>query len=182
MLKGNDSKVYEFSGFRLEEAQHRLLYRGEPVPLKPKILDLLLFLIKSRGRLIAKDDLMREVWRDTIVEENNITVSMSMLRKILGENKLKPQFIETVPRRGYRFVAEVIELSAEQTTTGRIQSSAKFTESGEAPVDSLAVLPTRSEEKDPNVEYLSDGITESIIDLLSRIPKQHGFSFQRETD
>jgi DNA-binding winged helix-turn-helix (wHTH) protein/tetratricopeptide (TPR) repeat protein len=170
MLKGINPKVYEFSGFRLEEAQQRLLYRGEPVALKPKILDLLLFLIKSRGQLIAKDDLLREVWRDTIVEENNITVSMSILRKILGENRDKPQFIETVPRRGYRFVAKVIELSTEPTTEGEIQPAKAFG-SEEAPVDSLAVLPIDSQGKDPNVEYLSDGITESIIDLLSRIPK-----------
>jgi DNA-binding winged helix-turn-helix (wHTH) protein/tetratricopeptide (TPR) repeat protein len=170
MQKGVSSKVYEFSGFRLEEAQHRLLYRGEPVALKPKILDLLLFLIKSRGRLITKDDLMREVWRDTIVEENNITVSMSILRKILGENRDKPQFIETVPRRGYRFVAEVIELSTEQPTAREIKPAGTYAKPEEVPIDSLAVLPIGSQEKDPNVEYLSDGITESIIDLLSRIP------------
>lgn len=170
MLKGVNTKVYEFSGFRLEEAQHRLLYRGEPVPLKPKILDLLLFLIKSRGRLIGKDDLLREVWRDTIVEENNITVSMSILRKILGENRDKPQFIETVPRRGYRFIADVIELSAEQPTAEEIQPARGYIKPEDGPIDSLAVLPVGSHEKDPNAEYLSDGITESIIGLLSRIP------------
>ena len=163
--------VYEFSGFRLEEAQQRLLYRGEPVALKPKILDLLLFLIQSRGQLIAKDDLMREIWPDTIVEENNITVSMSILRKTLRENRRNPQFIQTVPRRGYRFVAEVIELSLEQIAAGETLLVDGRTESEDEPIDSLAVLPMDSPEKDPNVEYLSDGITESIIDLLSRIPK-----------
>src|SRR5262245_56579184 len=113
MSKEISSKIYEFGGFRLEQAQQRLLYRGEPVALKPKILDLLLFLIQSRGQLVAKDDLMREIWPDTIVEENNITVSMSILRKTLGENRDKPQFIQTVPRRGYRFVAQVIEISTD---------------------------------------------------------------------
>ncbi len=164
------SKIYEFSGFRLEEAQQRLLYNGQPVALKPKILDLLRYLIQSRGQLIGKDDLMREVWPDTIVEENNITVSMSILRKILGENRQKPRFIETVPRRGYRFVAEVIELSTDQTAERETHPAGVFAESEEGPIDSLAVLPIESPEKDPNVEYLSDGITESIIDLLSRIP------------
>src|ERR1044072_3258957 len=171
MSKDIDSKIYEFSGFRLEQAQQRLLYRGEPVALKPKILDLLLFLIQSRGQLIAKDDLMREVWPDTIVEENNITVSMSILRKTLGEDRHKPQFIETVPRRGYRFVAEVIELSTDQITTGETTHIVAPAKSEDGPIDSLAVLPMDSLVKDPNVEYLSDGITESIIDLLSRIPK-----------
>ena len=170
MAKEINSKIYEFSGFRLEEAQQRLLRNGEPVALKPKILDLLRYLIQSRGQLIAKDDLMREVWPDTIVEENNITVSMSILRKTLGETRHKPQFIETVPRRGYRFVAQVMEISTDPITAGEIGFAPALAESEEAPIDSLAVLPTGSLEKDPNVEYLSDGITESIIDLLSRIP------------
>ena len=171
MPKEISSKIYEFSGFRLEQAQQRLLYRGEPVALKPKILDLLLFLIQSRGKLVAKDDLMRKIWPDTIVEENNITVSMSILRKTLGEDRNNPQFIQTVPRRGYRFVADVIELSTDQITTGETRHTGALAESEEAPIDSLAVLPLESLERDPNVEYLSDGIAESIIDLLSRIPK-----------
>src|SRR5215207_10944458 len=111
MEKGARSKVYEFNGFRLEEAQLRLLYQDRPVPLKPKILDLLLFLIQKRGQLIDKNELMKEIWPDAIVEENNITVSMSILRKALGEGRDNRQFIETVPRRGYRFVAEVTELT-----------------------------------------------------------------------
>ena len=170
MSKEISSKIYEFSGFRLEEAQQRLLFNGEPVALKPKILDLLRYLIQSRGQLIAKDDLMREIWPDTIVEENNITVSMSILRKTLGENRQKPRFIQTVPRRGYRFVAEVIELSPDPITVGDPHKITVVSETDEAPIDSLAVLPMDIGEKDPNVEYLSDGITESIIDLLSRIP------------
>src|SRR5689334_25108602 len=105
MQRDIESKVYEFDGFRLEVAQRRLLFDGQPVPLKPKILDLLLFLIQRQGQLIVKDDLMREIWPDTVVEENNITVSMSILRKMLGENRSDRKFIETVPRRGYRFVA-----------------------------------------------------------------------------
>lgn len=170
MSKEINGKIYEFKGFRLEEAQQRLLYNGQPVSLKPKILDLLRFLVQSRGQLIAKEDLMREIWPDTIVEENNITVSMSILRKTLGENRSKPQFIQTVPRRGYRFVADVIELSTEQIDRDEASLNGEGAESEEQPIDSLAVLPMDSPEKDPNVEYLSDGITESIIDMLSRIP------------
>src|SRR5688572_29736161 len=105
-----DSKIYEFNGFRLEVAQQRLLYDGLPIPLKPKILDLLLYLVERGGQLVVKEDLMREVWADAIVEENNITVSMSILRKTLGDQD-KRQFIETVPRRGYRFLPTVTEIS-----------------------------------------------------------------------
>jgi adenylate cyclase len=171
MQKDIGSKVYEFSGFRLEVAQRRLLYRGQAIPLKPKILDLLLFLVETRGQLIGKDDLMREIWPDAVVEENNITVSISHLRKILGEDRLNPKFIETVPRRGYRFVAEVTEIPATQVGTAVARQPTPQAEPDEETIDSLAVLPMESPEKDFNVEYLSDGITESIINVLSRIPK-----------
>jgi DNA-binding winged helix-turn-helix (wHTH) protein/tetratricopeptide (TPR) repeat protein len=169
MQKDIRSKVYEFHGFRLEEAQLRLLYQNQPVPLKPKILDLLLFLIKKRGQLIGKEELMREVWPDAIVEENNITVSMSILRKTLGEGRSDRQFIETIPRRGYRFVAEVIEQS-EEVPAGYLDLTIPVESEGE-PIDSLAVIPMEGVDKDFNVEYLSEGITESIINVLSRVPK-----------
>jgi len=168
MEKDTRGKIYEFHGFRLEEAQLRLLYHDRPVPLKPKILDLLLFLIQKRGQLIAKDELMRKVWPDAIVEENNITVSMSILRKTLGEARGNRQFIETVPRRGYRFVAEVTELSTEQMPAGHSDESVQK-DPEEEPIDSLAIIPMGSPNKDFYVEYLSEAITESIINLLSRI-------------
>ena len=170
MQRDTHPKIYEFHGFRLEEAQLRLLYQDQPVPLKPKILDLLLFLVKKRGHLIAKDELLREVWADAIVEENNITVSMSILRKTLGEARGNRQFIETVPRRGYRFVAEVTELSEQLLNAGELDSAVRL-EPEEDPIDSLAVIPIEGPDKDFNVEYFSDGITESIINMLSRIPK-----------
>jgi len=171
MQRDIGSKVYEFGGFRLEEAQRRLLDRGQPVAIKPKILDLLLLLVQRRGQLVVKDELMRELWPDAIVEENNITVSISMLRKTLGENRLEPKFIETVPRRGYRFVAEVTEISPEQDAGGVAAQTVAQTEPEEEMIDSLAVLPMEAPNKDVNVEYLSDGITESIVNVLSRIPK-----------
>src|SRR5215218_4489316 len=163
-------KIYEFHGFRLEEAQLRLLYQDQPVPLKPKILDLLLFLVKKRGQLIGKNELLREIWPDAIVEENNITVSMSILRKTLSEASGNRQFIETVPRRGYRFVAEVTELSPPQTQVGESGQAVQL-QPEEEPIDSLAVVPLETSDKDFDVEYLTDGITESIINMLSRIPK-----------
>jgi adenylate cyclase len=174
-MAGDDDQVFEFKGFRLEAAQRRLLHNGQPVPLKPKILDLLLLLVQMRGRLVEKDELMKEIWPNTIVEENNITVSMSILRKMLGEGRAGRQFIETVPGRGYRFVADVKIVSAEQTISQESlkvsATSALEPETRETPIDSLAVLPLRNISKDPNSEYLSEGITESIINTLSRISK-----------
>jgi TolB-like protein/Tfp pilus assembly protein PilF len=170
MSRNVELKVYEFNGFRLEAAQRRLLYDGQPVPLKPKILDLLLFLVEMRGQLVVKEDLMREIWPDALVEETNITVSMSILRKTLGDHDER-QFIETVPRRGYRFFAEVTEVSANQTATVELGRRDAETSLHKDPIDSLAVIPMQSSGSDPNVEYLSEGITESIINMLSRIPR-----------
>jgi adenylate cyclase len=170
MEKANQPKVYEFNGFRLEEAQLRLLHNDQPVPLKPKILDFLLFLIQKRGQLVTKQELMREVWPDAVVEENNITVSMSILRKMLGEGRDNRQFIETVPRRGYRFVAEVTEIFPESAPVRKPRPSVEI-EPEDEPIDSLAVLPLEGSNKDFSAEYLSDGITESIINVLSRIPR-----------
>jgi len=165
------SKVYEFNGFRLEGTQRRLLYHGQPVPLKGKILDLLLFLVEMRGQLVMKEELMKKIWADSIVEENNITVSMSILRKTLGEDRSRPKFIETIPRQGYRFIAEVIEVSTERPVTRDAGQRKDRVVLQEEPIESLAVLPLQSPKKDFNVDYLSEGISESIINILSRIPK-----------
>ncbi len=118
---------------------------------------------------------MKHVWADTIVEENNITVSMSILRKTLretlGDGQDTREFIETVPRQGYRFLEEVIELSTERKFPKDGRPVHTETEFQEEPIDSLAVLPIPGTGSDPSVEYLSQGITESITNMLSRIPR-----------
>jgi DNA-binding winged helix-turn-helix (wHTH) protein/tetratricopeptide (TPR) repeat protein len=100
---------YSFGSFRID-AQKRMLSRGEePVSLTPKAFDLLLALVENRGRVLVKDELMQKVWPDQIVEDANITVNMSALRKALGENPHEHLYIVTIPGRGYRFVADVSE-------------------------------------------------------------------------
>src|SRR3977135_259310 len=101
------SKFYDFGRFRVK-ADERVLLRGdELVPLTPKAFDILLALLEHDGRIVQKDDLMKKVWPNTFVEEGNLTQNISLLRKALGESANSSQFIETVPRRGYRFVAPV---------------------------------------------------------------------------
>lgn len=101
------SEFYEFGRFRVK-SDERVLLRGEElVPLTPKAFDILLTLLENDGRIVNKDDLMKKVWPNTFVEEGNLTQNVSLLRKALGESANGPQFIETVPRRGYRFVAPV---------------------------------------------------------------------------
>lgn len=103
--------LYEFGPFRLDPAERLLLRDGRAVPLTPKVFDILVLLIENGGRLLEKDELMRRVWPDSFVEEGNLTFNISVLRKALGEGHGHHPYIETVPRRGYRFVADVREVS-----------------------------------------------------------------------
>ena len=104
-----ESHSYEFGRFRLKTAERVLLREGEPVPLTPKVFDILITLVEKGGEVVGKDDLMKRVWPSTFVEEGNLTQNVSLLRKALGESAGGVQFIETVPRRGYRFVGKVSE-------------------------------------------------------------------------
>lgn len=100
---------YEFGPFRLDTAERILLRDGQPVPLTPKALQTLLVLVESSGRILDKDELLTRVWPDTFVEEITLAQNVSTLRKALGVDQEGRQYIETVPRRGYRFVASVSE-------------------------------------------------------------------------
>ncbi len=103
-------QLYEFGPFRLDATEHVLLRDGEPVSLTPKAFDTLLALVQNSGHLLGKDQLMKLVWPDAVVEENNLNQNISVLRKVLGEPADEQTYIETVPRRGYRFMAPVKEL------------------------------------------------------------------------
>ena len=105
------SSLYAFGDFRLEAAQRRLCRGGAFIALTPKTFDLLLFLVENEGRLLRKEDLLASVWPDAAVEENNLNVAVSALRKALGESEGR-RFIETVPKAGYRFVAPVTKSAA----------------------------------------------------------------------
>ena len=99
--------IFEFDQFRLDVSERLLLREGKPVPMTPKVFDTLLLLVENAGRLVGKNDLMSQIWPDSFVEEGALTRNISDLRKALGENATGRKFIETVPKHGYRFVAEV---------------------------------------------------------------------------
>lgn len=104
-------QLWEFDGYRVD-LERRLLLRGqEPVQLPAKALDVLLLLIQRKGEVVTKDELMRTVWPDAFVEEGNLSQSIHILRRALGESVEDHRYIVTVPGRGYRFVAEVQEAS-----------------------------------------------------------------------
>jgi len=100
-------QFYEFGPFRLDRVKRLLWCDGEVVSLSPKAFDTLLALIEKRGELLDKDTLMQTLWPDSFVEEANLTVKISQLRRALGELPHEHQYIVTVPGRGYRFVADV---------------------------------------------------------------------------
>lgn len=98
---------YEFGPFRLDLGNRLLLRDGEVVPLKKKAYEMLLVLVENKGQVLEKEELMRRLWPDTYVEESNLTHYIYTLRRVLGDEKDNPQFIVTVPGRGYRFTAQV---------------------------------------------------------------------------
>jgi DNA-binding winged helix-turn-helix (wHTH) protein len=109
--------LYEFGPFRLDAAERLLSRDSETVPLSPKAFDLLLALVERQGRLLEKNELMKLVWSDTFVEEANLSYTISLIRKALGEGAEPQQFIETVPKHGYRFIAEVRRKRAGDATS-----------------------------------------------------------------
>src|ERR1700730_12378903 len=96
--------LYEFGGFCLDPTERVLLQAGKRVPLVPKAIETLLILVQHSGHVLTKDELIRSVWPDTFVEENNLNQHISALRRALGEDQNGDVYIETVPRLGYRFV------------------------------------------------------------------------------
>ncbi|MGH9841666.1 MAG: tetratricopeptide repeat protein [Blastocatellia bacterium] len=106
-------QFYEFGPFRIDPSQRVLFREGKPVALPPKIFETLLALVERSGQIVEKDALIKEVWPETFVEENNLTQYISALRKTLGDGRHEHRYIETIPRRGYRFAAEVREVRDE---------------------------------------------------------------------
>ncbi len=118
-MEQQENHSYEFGRFRLDTADRVLFREGEPVPLTPKVYDILITLVEKSGQVVEKDDLMRRVWPTTFVAEGNLTQNISLLRKALGESAGGTQFIETVPRRGYRFVADIsLTIPIQKPTNG----------------------------------------------------------------
>ncbi len=108
-MRGQAKDSYEFGDFRIDSVERVLLRADEPVPLTPKVFDLLLLLVENNGHVIEKEKLMNEIWPGTFVEEGNLTQNISVLRKVLSAGADGHEFIQTIPRRGYRFVGHVHE-------------------------------------------------------------------------
>jgi DNA-binding winged helix-turn-helix (wHTH) protein len=106
-------QIYVFDDFRLDVPNRELSHDGQVVALPAKAFDMLVVLIENRGRLIEKEELFQRVWPDQIVEESNLTVQVSAIRRALGDRKANPQYILTITGKGYRFVGELISQETE---------------------------------------------------------------------
>jgi len=107
-----EERLYQFGPFRLDPAERLLLHEGQAVPLSPKAFDLLVLLTENSGHLLEKDDLMKKIWPETVVEEVNLAHNISIIRRALASRGDVHEYVETVPKRGYRFVAPVQNLAA----------------------------------------------------------------------
>jgi DNA-binding winged helix-turn-helix (wHTH) protein/TolB-like protein/Tfp pilus assembly protein PilF len=198
-----------FGEFELDRAHRRLYRDGDTVALYAKAFELLDFLVRRNGEVVSKDELLANVWPDQFVEEANLSVQISALRKALGETKNEPRFLVTVPGVGYKFTAEIKarnvegEIAIERPTIERMSTVEPDDEPGQLPgarsgrllwmyavaglgltallvfvlfrvydapkkqIGSLAVLPFVNEKEDSSLEYLNQGLAESVIDSLS---------------
>lgn len=146
---------YRFDLFSVGVTDRVLRRDGQSIPLPPKTFDLLLTLVKNRRRLMTKQELMNSVWPNTFIEENNLAVHISNLRKTLGKDSNANEFITTVPKLGYRFEADVQEGNEKTRVRGAIRS--------------VAVLPFAVSDSENGESHLGIGMTDAIITKLSQI-------------
>lgn len=173
MSSGNPAtNVYEFGPFRLD-LKNRLLLRGERVlPLTPKAFDILLMLVENAGRVVGKEELMKRNWPDTFVGQTTLAQNIFTLRKVLGKDQHDKPYIKTIPKLGYRLLAEVREVfEREERPAAAERSGAAQTNDEGAEHASLAVLPFVNDGRTPDLDYLLEGITETLIYLLSQVPR-----------
>jgi adenylate cyclase len=147
------SHLYEFGPFRLDTLERLLLCEGQALPLTPKAFDTLLVLVENSGRLVSKDDLINRVWPDTFADDNGLTRNISVLRKTLGLNSEGQNYIETVPKYGYRFVGDVKSVNEEESTT----------------LKSIAVIPFKLLSSESDKDYLGLGMADALITKFSSI-------------
>jgi TolB-like protein len=158
-----DGNEVSFGRFSLDLGRRRLTRDGMPVQLGSRALDILCVLASAKGEVVGKDELMTRVWPGLVVDENNIQVHVSALRKALDEDRSAHTHLLTVPGRGYRLVGlESPRAATDGGPDGALHPAP-------APKPSIAVLPFQNMSGDPEQEYFADGMVEEIITGLSRI-------------
>jgi DNA-binding winged helix-turn-helix (wHTH) protein/tetratricopeptide (TPR) repeat protein len=152
---------YRFGPFVVDGGAYRLLRDGVNIPLSPKIIDLLLFLAARPSVLVSKDDLFRALWPDVAVTDNALTQAVSELRQALGDGPANPKYVQTVARRGYRFISPVEPIVSAATT-----AAAPVRDGSEPPAPTVAVLDFENVSGDASLAWLSSGIAETLTNDL----------------
>src|SRR5215217_1006559 len=152
---------YRFGPFVVDGGSYRLLRDGANVPLSPKIIDLLLFLAARPSVLVSKDDLFRALWPDVAVTDNALTQAVSELRQALGDDPASPKYVQTVARRGYRFIAPVEAIASPASVP-----PAPPPAPAAAPAPTVAVLDFENVSGDASLSWLSSGIAETLTNDL----------------
>ena len=161
-------RVYRFGPFSLDIDDHSLKRDGAPVQLTPKLFELLATLVDNGGRLVDKESLLEKVWPDVAVEEGNLTKGIFTLRQVLGQDD-HTRYIETVSKRGYRFVAPLQGGPLPKTEPPVLPDAAP---AETAPADnSIAVMPFSDMSPARDHEFFCDGMSEEIINALGRVPE-----------
>lgn len=148
--------LYAFGPYRLDLREARLVRGGEPVPLPPKSFEVLALLVRRAGTLVGKDTLMRELWPETFIEEANLARHVWAVRKALEDAGSDATYIETVPKRGYRFVAEVTAVSGPEEAAGRAPAR-------------MMILPFRWLKPEPELDFLAFSLPDAIGSSLSAV-------------
>ena len=208
------SRFYRFADFTLDLREETLTQNGERLYINHRMFQVLLLLVERKGETVTKSEFFEKVWGGSFVEDNNLTVAITALRKVLGDRAKEARFIENVPRKGYRFLADVEFVSDAPASASDVSNLDEVGHSPTAPagdrrrnfrvaillalfvvaaaiiglgsrsfwptatttkpnpaaesINSIAILPFSSDVSD--AEYLADGLTEAVIDSLSRIP------------
>jgi DNA-binding winged helix-turn-helix (wHTH) protein/TolB-like protein/cytochrome c-type biogenesis protein CcmH/NrfG len=195
-METDSSQRFRFDEFFLDAGKRRFLRAEEQIGLHAKAFDLLVLLLENSGRVVSKDELLETVWKDQFVEENNLTVQISALRKALGDSATSPKYLATIPQKGYQFIAnveKVVEESGDQGSSVKQGPVSKdfstkllivaaavamilvavfiyFQYANNSRATSLAVMPFTNETGDPADDMIADGLAESVIFELSRQP------------
>ncbi|MDH3531172.1 MAG: winged helix-turn-helix domain-containing protein, partial [Acidobacteriota bacterium] len=160
-------QFYAFSDCYLDTVERRLFKKNRRLDVTPKALEVLQVLIENAGQVVSKDELLGQIWGESFVEEGNLPVQISKLRSALGANKDEP-YIVTESGVGYKFVSRV-KMVDDDEWSDIIENELSKREDGKHQYTSIAIMPLLNENGDEEVEYLSEGITESLINSLSRV-------------
>jgi TolB-like protein len=169
---------FQLGAWRVQPQLNSVACEQRTIRLEPKMMEVLVCLAQSSGEVVSKEQLVREVWRNTFVTDDVLIRCVSALRRAFGDDAGKPAFIETIPKKGYRLLLPVVPVARPHSL--RSLSPSDF-------VDSIAVLPFENAGHDPDTEYLSDGIAETVINQLSRlqdlrvVPRTTTFEYKRRT-